>query len=151
MAVATRDDDLVPCCMRAMGARVHADRRGIDLLLPLSALEKNRENLERTGEVAASFSVPLTSRTFQLKGKVRRLREGDESDRVVAERYRQALARALDEVGMPPALTLRLSCWPCLVVEVEVRDVFDQTPGPGAGGPVAGGGRGEERDRRGTP
>jgi hypothetical protein len=33
MAVATRDAQLVPSCMRAMGVRVHADRRSLDVFL----------------------------------------------------------------------------------------------------------------------
>lgn len=133
VAVATRDPRLAPACMRAMGVRVHEDRRHIDLFLPVVTAERTRRDLERVGEVAASFSRPATHQTLQLKGTVVALREAGEADRAVVERYRLAMIESFEAAGVPARRTARIAYWPCLVLELGVREIFHQTPGPGAG------------------
>ena len=141
MAVATRDAQLVPSCMRAMGVRVHADRRTLDVFLPAATAGRTRANLAVSPEAAVSFSRPRDHRTVQMKGPVRVVREARADEQAFVDAYRHAFARQLDFVGMPPAYTLHIAWWPCVVIEVVVRDIFQQTPGPGAGARLVEGAR----------
>jgi hypothetical protein len=45
--------------------------------------------------------------------------------------------KSLAFIGMPPRLTLRQDSWPCHAVRLRIESVFLQTPGPGAGAPLA--------------
>ncbi len=38
---------------------------------------------------------------------------------------------------MPRAIARRMIWWPSVAIEIEVADVFVQTPGPGAGARLA--------------
>ena len=79
-------------------------------------------------------------RSYQIKGRLVDARAADEDDRKSIERYRSALAQHYGAVGMPPRLTYRIVRWPAHALRMAVESVFIQTPGPGAGVPLAKGG-----------
>jgi hypothetical protein len=60
-----------------------------------------------------------------------------EEDRPHILRYRIALAESWGIIGVPPRITLRMNHWPCYAVRLRVTSIYDQTPGPGAGGALA--------------
>jgi hypothetical protein len=62
------------------------------------------------------------------------IRDAVEKDRELILRYRNALAESWGAIGIPPRITLRMAHWPCHAVTVRTESIFDQTPGPGAGG-----------------
>ena len=84
------------------------------------------------GRLAVCFSA-VDHRSYQVKGRMKRVRDADEHDRSSIERYRDALAQHYGAVGMPPRLTYRICHWPAHAVSLEVETIFLQTPGPGAG------------------
>lgn len=135
--VGSRDASLLPECIHAAGARVEGGGAGLTVFLPLATSATTVANLRENGRIAVTFSRPGDHRAVQVKGRVAALREGDEAAREAVERHRGALARALSVVGVPPRLTLRTACWPCLEARLHVEGVFLQTPGPGAGAPLA--------------
>lgn len=137
--VGTRDADLTPECMRAVGARVHADRRHLTVFLPAATAARSMANLRDNAEIAVSFSEVPKHRTRQVKGRAVKLREATEAERADIERYVEAFSAEIALVGLPPAVARRVACFPAHAVEVEVSEVFDQTPGPGAGARLPGG------------
>lgn len=139
MLVGTRNAANRPTALRASGVRVHEDRAGFDVFLGRGASARVAQDLAEVPRIAVTASRPCDYRTFQIKGAVRRVREGREDERVVTEEYLARFAALIEEIGMPRIVTTHIRAWPALVVEVEIEAIFDQTPGPNAGVPLRGG------------
>jgi hypothetical protein len=130
--VATRNANNEPEPMRSSGASVSKDREHLSLLFPAHNA-RSISNVVENGEVAVCFSRMLDNFSIQLKGGAAVVREGTDAERAIAERYRIAYGEQLYMAGIPRSLTSRMNVWPAMVVTFPVRDIFVQTPGPGAG------------------
>ena len=137
--VGTRDSRLVPEITRAWGPRVSQDRQRVSLCVPLATSRKTLDNLEGNGEIAVTFSLPTNYRTFQLKGRHAKAAEPDSTDLAVVERHREAFAMVNEPLGQSRQLVeafwrAEIETSAVLVKILFVPEqVFDQTPGPGAG------------------
>lgn len=132
--IATRSKDLVPESALGMGVRVHDDHRTVTLYVPNVAMERTLANLqEPSAPVALMVCHPPTNRSVQLKGHLLALRPATESEREIVQIFRSALITAFAQIGVPRALTRGLPWWPSTAIDVEVAQVFKQTPGPDAG------------------
>lgn len=88
--------------------------------------------------IAVQVSQPLDHRTLQLKGALLRTRDALPEERAYVQRFVEELAAAVDQVGMPRERVVRMSHWPAVALEVRIEAIYLQTPGPGAGQPLAG-------------
>ena len=131
--VGTRDARLRPECVRAVGASVRGDRRAIRVVLNEATSARTAANAAAGSPVAVTFSRAADHRTVQLKGRCLRVGAGTPEDHELARRYLSAFTEALYVVGVSRALARRLRVEPCLAIEVEVGELFQQTPGPEAG------------------
>lgn len=131
--VGTRDASLVPEGALATGAVVHPDRRRITIFLPTSPNARAIANARDTGIIAVAFSNSIDHQTTQVKGRVVEVRPGTEVEREVCERYRVALAEQLYIIGQSRTILRGVNIWPATALTLEVEDLFQQTPGPGAG------------------
>ncbi|HKO94642.1 MAG TPA: hypothetical protein VJU61_25985 [Polyangiaceae bacterium] len=136
--VATRDAELEPEALFAMGIRASADRTTLTVYLPSVSAELTRRNLAHNGDIAVTLERPIDLKAVQIKGHSIGIRPSTEADRELQAIYRAALVEQLGAVGVPRSVTRRLTWWPSLAVDVRIREVFFQTPGPGAGEPMAG-------------
>jgi hypothetical protein len=134
--VATRDRELEPEALLAMGIRAHADARHVTVYLPAATAGVTRQNLADNGDIAITLERASDARAIQIKGKATNVRDSDETERALQAVFRAALIEQFALVGIPRATTRRLVWWPSLAVDVEVREVFQQTPGPKAGEPL---------------
>lgn len=139
VVVGTRDSRLVPEITRAWGPRVSEDRQRISLCVPLATSRKTLDNLEANGEIAVTFALPTNYRTFQLKGRHATAAEPDDTDLAAVGRHRDAFAVVNEPLGHPREYieSLWLAELETSAVLVKILfmpdQVFDQTPGPGAG------------------
>src|SRR5688572_8847549 len=131
--VATRDSQMKPESMLAMGLEPHADRGEVTVYLPETLAAATLANLADNGAIAVTLSRASDLRTMQLKGRCKHVRPSAESDREKQLVFRAALTEQLAFVGVPRSATRRLVWWPSVAVEFQVTDVFVQTPGPRAG------------------
>ena len=60
-------------------------------------------------------------------------RRTTDDDRALLTRYHEMLLQELNLVGVPRSKWNRVAWWPAVALRMEVRDVFVQTPGAGAG------------------
>jgi hypothetical protein len=136
--------ELVPECVRAAGVRVWPGACRLTVLLPKSTGEIAVGNLRASGRLAVTMSQIQTYRTVQVKGTVFAIRDGDEADHELATRYAAGLRASLAWVGIPEGVTRGLRFWPVWAIDLEIENVFAQTPGPVAGArmPLAPGGGG---------
>lgn len=131
--VGTRDAKLRSECLRAVGAAVGADRSTLVVYVPSELAARTLANLEDNGAVAVTFSQISNHKTLQVKGKLVTLRRARRSERALQERWLAAFAEQLHMTGFSRRVARRLRYWPSLALELEIHELFAQTPGPGAG------------------
>ncbi len=136
VTVASRDAFLVPSCAHAVGAVVSGPGR-LTVYVPEATGEDVLWDLAASGAVAVVLDRPTTHRSVQVKGRCVEIRPASESERGAVERCVEAFRQQVEGAGVAPAAARRLHGWPCRAVTLEVLDVFEQTPGPRAGLPVA--------------
>jgi hypothetical protein len=131
--VGTRDAGMRPFGLRAMGAKVRADRKTLTVFIPDQTGERTLADLRDNGRTALTFTRPIDHRSMQLKGKAIAIRAATEDERPFLESYVEGWARHLEVVGLPRAIGSRLTYWPATAVDVIVEASYHQTPGPSAG------------------
>lgn len=131
--VGTRDADLMPECTRGWGIWVEKDGTAVTLLLTESASAQTLLNLRANGLIAITCSRPTDHVTCQLKGTVTRIRPAAPQDYEQQRQWRRAFLGELIAVGVPIEQAEAIIMQPAVAVEMQVTDVFAQTPGPGAG------------------
>jgi Pyridoxamine 5'-phosphate oxidase len=139
VVVGTRDSRLVPEITRAWGPRVSEDRQRVSLCVPLATSRKTLDNLEANGQIAVVFCLPTNYRTCQVKGRRAKTAELDGTDLAVVERHRDAFSAVTAPLGQPREI---IEAFWRAEIETSAKlvkvffvpeQVFDQTPGPGAG------------------
>jgi hypothetical protein len=135
--VGTRDAVLQPATLRAMGASVGRSRSALTVYVPEATGAQTIANLRDNGRIAVAFSRSIDHRSIQVKGRCTTIRQSGEDDRGVQARYLALLAESLSLIGFQRSHIERASYWPSFAVEVEVTELYEQTPGPLAGTPLA--------------
>jgi hypothetical protein len=136
ITAASRDAELQAEGACAWASRVHPDRAHLTLFLYEKAVTPFLRNLETHPEIAALFDQPTTHRACQVKGVFVSSRRGRAAERAEIERQVDGFRRELEGIGIPRALTVGWKIWPCVAVQVRVTQLYEQTPGPGAGEPL---------------
>jgi hypothetical protein len=133
LLVGTCDRDLQPEAVRAVGLRVWPGSSQLTIYLAAATSARAVANARETRQLAVTLSYPPTHRTLQIKGPVRDVREAGPAERELVDRYIEAFADNLAIVGLPRSTTRRMTRWPAFAVDIDIGEVFGQTPGPGAG------------------
>jgi hypothetical protein len=131
----TRTADLVPHLHRVSGWRVGPDRRTITCLVAEGFTTHLLDSLADNGEFTVTIEEIGPHETYQFKGRFLDARApDDDEDRHAFERARDRYVRTVTRLfGFPEDQCLRYFRRPELAVRFEVREIFLQTPGPGAG------------------
>lgn len=104
--------------------------------------ERLMPHLEANGQMAVVVSSPLSSETYQFKGTFVGAQPGSEADYAIHRIYWEKMGgffqflHSSGHVGVLDAIA-RMRLEPFVTVTMRVDEVFDQTPGPGTGQPVA--------------
>lgn len=133
VVVGTRDAALMPECTRAWGIRVGQDRVSVTIYLTESISRQTLKNLNDNGLIAISCTRPTDHVACQLKGRVRRIRKAAKHDTERSRAWHREFVQELVAIGVPPSLGEAWITEPAMAVEVNITDVFHQTPGPGTG------------------
>ncbi|OQW31483.1 MAG: hypothetical protein A4E19_07670 [Nitrospira sp. SG-bin1] len=131
--VGTRDQSLMPDCTRAWGIRVGRNRRSVTIFLTEAISRTTLRNLRENGLVAITCTRPTDHVACQLKGRLHAIRSADQRDRQASKNWHREFVEELVAVGAPAQLVEAWITEPALAVDIEVTDVFHQTPGPRAG------------------
>jgi hypothetical protein len=91
-------------------------------------------HLAETGAVAVTGADVRTLQSVQVKGSVTATEPPTAADLERAHRHTEAFIAAVYELDhTEPSLLRRLVPRSLVAVEISVREVYDQSPGPGAG------------------
>ncbi|HVE53744.1 MAG TPA: hypothetical protein VNB23_10230 [Ramlibacter sp.] len=140
--VGSRDAALRPSVMRGVGSRVEQDGREITVYLSRPQSRQLVQDLAATGHIAVVFSEPSTHRTLQLKASRVEMRNADDGDVPVLERYLRSMEHEVQKAGFGLPLAramLAHSLEDVVAVRFTPEQAFDQTPGPRAGTALGGG------------
>ncbi len=131
--VGSVDEHGRPECTRGMGVEVDGDAGRLTVYVPIVGADRTLANLGLGRRIAITFSRPYDNRTCQVKGRVRATSPASAEDVARQQRWFAAYVEQLAIVGIARAATRRWRITPSVAVEVEVDELFEQTPGPGAG------------------
>lgn len=130
----TRDRELVPHGHRVSGWFVDEGGRSMVALVPATFTTTLIDSLQDNGEMVLTVGEFPSHETYQFKGRYLRHWPVRPQDVAVVERIRERLLRSARRVSPDPERLVDTYIQPSAVaVAFEVREVFLQTPGPGAG------------------
>lgn len=135
--VGTRDARLFPECLRGVGARVEPGGAEVTVFVPKATSAQTVANLKDNDRVAICFERASDHRSIQVKGSLASVRDARAADRAIVDRYVEMIAQEWGFLGLPPRITHRMTHWPCHALRMRAETIFVQTPGPGAGEPIA--------------
>jgi hypothetical protein len=134
--IGTRDSRNRASIARGMGAWAVHERNFIELNISEWQWPDCAENIRQTGEIAVTFVRPQDYVAYQIKGSAT-VRPAQEEDRQRAKRYMVDVVEMLGSLGVEPDIA---AVWTAdrevSVINMDVKDIFLQTPGPRAGSAV---------------
>ena len=135
MCLGTRNAQLKPQVTRAFSAKVSEDGTQITMYISKYFVEACLANLNDNGKVAFTTGSPLTHVSYQFKGQYVGIHDCTEEDYAFMQGNVGAFTEVLEQYyGPDMAATLRnFPLNPSVAITFNVEDVFNQTPGPGAG------------------
>ena len=140
MQVGTRDAQLRPAHTWAIGAVVPADRETVTFFVPQARSARLLSDLQDNARVALAVAL-ASHEAYQLKGTYLSSRPAGDEEIALQETYRTKLFAAARQAGFPDdiarPLTLGFAYRPGVAITFRVEEIFVQTPGPGAGNPMA--------------
>ena len=137
--VGSRDAQLRPSIMRAVGSRVETGGRDITVYLSRTQSRQVLQDIAATGHIAVVFSEPSTHRTVQLKASRAEIRSAGDQDVPVLAAYLASMEQEIQQVGFAPPMTRAMLAHrleDVVAVRFTPEQAFDQTPGPRAGAPL---------------
>jgi hypothetical protein len=138
--IGTRDEALRPNGARAIAVQVEPG--GVHLVVFVSSVAAARlmADLESNRQAAVSFGRPTDDRACQVKGTFIDARPAADEDRPLVAAQWDGFVSSLEQIGIPRAATRAWVTWPAVAIRLRATAVFNQTPGPDAGAPLAGAG-----------
>ena len=134
--VATASRDLEPNGTRAFAAVVEPDRLHVVVFVHAVAAPALLRDLAENPRLALTFARPADHRTAQVKGTFLGSRPATADDRAEVERQTEGFLRSLEGIGIARAAMGGWNPWPATALRFRVEEIFEQTPGPGAGEPL---------------
>jgi hypothetical protein len=127
-----------PVAARGWGMTVLSHEDGRVRLIAEHDDEGRFDRLAGGGRIAVTLADVVTLRSCQIKGVVDRVEPVTEADIEVADHHSHAV---FDDIArydcLDYELAARMKPFEFVAIELVVDEVYDQTPGPGAGAAVA--------------
>ena len=132
----TRNHELEPNGVRAVAAAVEDGGERLVVYLARVAAERVLPDLEANGQVAVSFGRPVDERACQVKGVFEDVRDAREDEKARVMAQWESFLDNLEQIGIGRLTYGAWVTWPCVAIRLKVNALFNQTPGPGTGGPL---------------
>lgn len=134
LMVATPDPSLRPQIARAWGLEALGATGPLRLCVEAKGRPRILDLLVPSAPIAVAFTRPSTYSSVQIKGVVEAVEEPNEEQRHRVADHWRTFATEVELVGLSPHLVGRLVDSEALLsVTVEVKELYDQTPGRRAG------------------
>ena len=131
--VAAGSRGLLPEVSRGWGVELDDEGR-LSFVLIDAQTERLRAAIADTKKAAVNATNPITMESFQFKGDVIEIAEPDDAARQVANARIAQFIEAIVRVGFVQGTADGVAhAGAARRLVLQVREVFDQSPGPGAG------------------
>ena len=132
----TRNAALEPNGVRVFAATVDPDGTHLTAYVHEDAAKHVLPDLEANGHAALVFARPPDERACQVKGLFAGAHPATDAElAIVAAQWQRWLDR-LASIGCQLEVFQHWQTTPCVAIRVKPTALFNQTPGPGAGGPL---------------
>lgn len=135
--VGTRNASLVPSGARAIAVKVENGGTHLRVYVPASAWSPLLEDLHANGQGTVLFGRPIDDRSCQVKGTFVDVRPVGEDERALVIGQWEGFVANLALIGIPRKVFSAWTTWPVVAARFKVTALFEQTPGPAAGTPLA--------------
>jgi hypothetical protein len=133
----TVDADGNPATCRGVALQAgDSELSTVTVYIPVATGQQAIANIATTRRIAVVSSEPISHRAVQFKGVSRSVRLARADEAKLIEDRMAAFSDVLDRLGVPQRVVWSMTHWPAFAVEIAVEEIFDQTPGPKAGGRV---------------
>jgi len=139
MFVGSASPALEPALGRAFAPRVASDRRSVDVFVDRTRSPGVLANLATGRRMAVTLGSPVDYRGIQLKGVSAGWRDVEAADAEWVEEYWRRFDRNCEQLGLTTSQVAGLRSDDLVRITLVPVEIFRQTPGPGAGGALAGG------------
>jgi hypothetical protein len=130
----TRDATLTPHVHYVSGWDVESDQRTIRCSIPEAYTDHLIPSLEGNGRFSLTVEQIGSHETYQFKGEYVGSLPPSDADMAAHRRARDRFAKSVNQVfGLPEDMCRAYILPPSIVIRFAVREIFVQTPGPGAG------------------
>jgi hypothetical protein len=135
--IGTRNERLQPNGARAIAVRVEPDGAHLVVYVARVAAARILPDLLSNGQAAVGFGRPVDDRACQVKGVFVEARDAAEDERAAVLAQWDGFLGSLEKIGIPRAATRTWVTWPAVAIRLRANALYEQTPGPGAGAPLA--------------
>jgi hypothetical protein len=137
MSIGTRNARLEPNGARVVAVTVDADGRHVVAYVPAPAARHVLPDLQDNGHASLVFARPPDERACQLKGTYVGSWPASDDERDPVQTQWGWWIDRLEMIGIERPAMAEWITWPCVAIRVRVTAIFNQTPGPDAGAPIA--------------
>jgi hypothetical protein len=130
---ASRDAQLRPQVVRAWGLKFASDRASATICVGAGRDSQTLANLQDNGAISVTMVIPSTYRMIQMKGRATAIAEPTAEQLARVEAHAAAFADEVMPLGLTAEQARRFVHHELTAVTFSVAEVYDQTPGPGAG------------------
>ena len=131
--IGTIDAQMSPLCCRAIALQADERLETATVYVPIATSRDTLCNLATTRRIAVVVTRPVEHISIQLKGTSRTARLARDDEEAFVRSRLDGLADVLDRIGVPRRVTRSFAYWPAFAIEMDVDQIFEQTPGPRAG------------------
>ncbi|HEU4522853.1 MAG TPA: hypothetical protein VFT12_12675 [Thermoanaerobaculia bacterium] len=134
--LASVDGKGVPTCCRAIAVNSTDGFKTLTVYVPVATSREIIANVASSRRMAVSVTQPLSHSSVQLKGTTTGIRLARDDEHDFVETRLLDFGDILYEIGLPRKITRSIAHWPAFAIDVNVEQVYEQTPGPNAGNPM---------------
>lgn len=125
--------DGFPVGCRAVALTANEDLSRITVYVPMATSGDVVAGVAATKKLAVVATYPPDHFSMQLKGTATGVRlAADPEHELIRDRI-DGFAEVLHTLGLPMRLTRSINGWPAFAIDLDVEEIYDQTPGPKAG------------------
>jgi hypothetical protein len=133
VVVGSVDSNGDPSTCRALALTSEDGLSTVTVYVPVTTSRETIANVATTRRLTVVATHPLDHHSLQFKGRAESVRLAREDEAGVVRRGFDGFAELLNTIGIPPRVTNAVTRWPAFAIDMQVQEIYDQTPGPKAG------------------
>ena len=118
---------------RVLGVKVDSDGDSFTCFIPKAGADKLVSYLETCNKAAVGMGTLPSHEAYQFKGTCTSIRAADDGELTYMQAYVDRMSAYLKPFGIPEEFFSTYVVDPSIAVTLKVEEIYDSTPGPGAG------------------